>query len=171
MPMPRMNLVGQKFERLTVLEHAGVDIRKQSMFKCVCDCGNETTVLGGLLKIGNVKSCGCLRVQEGRNVGLRSKLHGMISTPTYRSWQSMKDRCLNENNRNYRWYGAKGVTVDKKWLTFEGFLEDMGVRPDGKTLDRINPFGNYELANCRWADDKTQKENTRKQYMRLSCQQ
>jgi len=170
MPMPRMNLIGQKFERLMAIDYAGANNNKQSMFKCVCDCGNEITVLGFLLKRGNTKSCGCLRVEKGHQVGSKSKIHGMISTPTYNSWQSMKDRCSNKNNKHYRFYGGKGVTIDEKWNNFEAFLEDMGVRPEGTTLDRINPFGNYEMSNCRWADNKTQRSNTRKAYMRLSCQ-
>ena len=167
----KLNLIGQKFTMLTVIDTAGVDSRKQSLFKCVCDCGTEKVVKGTLLRNGTTKSCGCLRVIEGRKAGLRSAIHGLIKTPTYRTWQGMKVRCTDPTNRKYRWYGAKGVTVCEKWMTFEGFLEDMGVRPDGMTLDRINPFGNYEPSNCRWADDATQRMNTRKMYVEASCQQ
>lgn len=170
MPMPKMNLIGQKFTRLTVVEFAGQDSKQQSKFKCVCDCGNQITILGILLKRGNSKSCGCLRVEKGRKIGLKSKLHGMVNTPTYRTWQCMKSRCYNKEETAYRWYGAKGVTICKKWHTFKGFLEDMGVRPQNMTLDRINPFGNYEPSNCRWADNATQQANKRKKYMELSCQ-
>jgi len=81
----------------------------------------------------------------------------------------MKKRCLDKTERSYRWYGAKGVTICDKWMNFEGFLKDMGERPDGKTLDRINPFGNYEKDNCRWADNATQKSNTRKRYAEAVC--
>jgi len=170
MPMPKMNLVGQQFGRLTVLDFAGSDKKQQSLFRCVCGCGNEMVTSGRSLKSKQTQSCGCLRVDQGKQVGLQSKLHGLIGTPTYRTWQSMKRRCLSENERGYRWYGAKGVSICDQWMTFEGFLKDMGERPEGKTLDRINPFGNYEKNNCRWADNQTQKANTRKRYLEAVCQ-
>jgi hypothetical protein len=171
MPNKRLDLVGQKFNMMTVLESAGVDSRNQSLFRCTCDCGTEKIVMGRLLRSGDTKSCGCLRVIEGRKAGLKSVVHGLINTPTYRTWQGMKARCLDSTNINYKWYGAKGVSICDAWLTFEGFLNDMGERPEGMTLDRINPFGSYEPSNCRWADSETQRMNTRKRYMEASCQQ
>jgi hypothetical protein len=170
MPMPKMNLVGQKFSRLTVIDYAPSNNKAQTRFKCLCDCGNEHIAMGTLLKRGAVKSCGCLLVETGRMIGLQSKVHGMLNTTTYRIWSNMKERCRNPSQRAYRWYGAKGVTVCERWLTFSNFLADMGERPHDKTLDRINPFGNYEPNNCRWADEATQKSNTRKQYLRSLCQ-
>lgn len=166
----KLNLVGEKYNNLTVVEFSHSDKYKERWYKCVCDCGNETVAKSSRLRNGNTKSCGCLRVSEARKAGLRSAIHGMIKTPTYRTWQCMKKRCYDEKERSYRWYGAKGVTVCEKWMTFEGFYEDMGDRPDGLTLDRINPFGNYELSNCRWADLDTQKKNTRKRYGAELCQ-
>jgi hypothetical protein len=169
MPMPKMNLIGQQFSRLTVLDFAGADSKQQTLFRCACECGNEVVVAGKNLKAKQVQSCGCLRVDKGREAGLQSKVHGLIRTPTYRSWQSMKSRCLYSHERSYRWYGQKGVTICDKWMSFDGFLEDMGERPEGMTLDRINPFGNYEKNNCRWADNATQKSNTRKRYAEALC--
>lgn len=170
MPMPKMNLVGMRYGKLTVVSDYPSDERKQSRFVCECDCGNTHVTLGSVLKAGHAKSCGCLRVEAGRQTGLNGVKHGKIKTPTYRSWQSMKDRCLNKKSRNIVWYGEKGVKVCEQWMTYEGFLADMGERPEGMTLDRINPFGDYEPDNCRWADAATQKANTRKNYARQQCQ-
>ena len=86
--------------------------------------------------------------------------HGMYGTPTYNSWAAMKQRCFYEKNIGYSSYGGRGITVCDKWLTFEGFFEDMGIRPDGTTLDRYpDSDGNYEPGNCRWATPIQQANN------------
>lgn len=166
MPNHKLNLAGQRFTHLLVTEFAGQDKMKQSLFKCVCDCGKEHITRGYLLKNGNTKSCGCLRVSVGKQQGLQAKKHGMIGTPTYKTWQSMKNRCLNVNHNKYNFYGGMGVKIADKWHSFDGFLEDMGVRPDGLTLDRINPFGDYTKENCRWADNATQIKNTKRNFIK-----
>jgi hypothetical protein len=165
----KLNLSGQRFGRLFVVDYSP-EKKRESYYRCVCDCGNEKTVRGSSLTRGDSTSCGCWRVEQGRKVGLKSAVHKMLGTPTYETWRSMKRRCTNKNERAYKWYGAKGVTICEKWQTFEGFYADMGDRPEGKTLDRINPFGNYEPSNCRWADVATQIQNTRKNYAEAVCQ-
>lgn len=165
----KLNLSGQRFGKLFVVDYSP-EKKRESYYKCVCDCGNETVVRGSSLTKGDTKSCGCLRVTEGRKAGLRSRIHGMIKTPTHNSWSSMKARCLNTADDNYKFYGAKGVTVCERWLNFQAFLQDMGERPEGTSLDRINPFGNYEPNNCRWADLRTQLQNTRRNYNGELCQ-
>lgn len=87
--------------------------------------------------------------------------HGQTYTPTYRSWESMKYRCTCASYSLYREYGGRGITYCKQWESFENFLNDMGHRPVGKTLDRIDSNGNYELSNCRWADAVMQRRNRR----------
>jgi hypothetical protein len=86
---------------------------------------------------------------------------GNLKSPTYQSWSAMRTRCTNEKSNDWKLYGGAGVEVCERWWFFENFLEDMGERPRGKTLDRINPNGNYEPGNCRWATPKEQTQNRR----------
>lgn len=87
--------------------------------------------------------------------------HGWADTPTYWSWSGMLSRCRDPRNASYKHYGVRGITVCERWHDFENFLADMGPRPDGKTLDRINGDGNYEPGNCRWAAKAEQDANRR----------
>ena len=138
---------------------------------CVCLCGAEKRIRQDHVFSGRTKSCGCLKnVSRPHPIGCRcnahkaspNRSHGMSNTPTYGTWTAMVQRCTNPNRRNWRWYGALGVKICERWNMFENFLADMGTRPMGKTLDRLNPEGNYEPSNCRWADQKTQMNNLRR---------
>lgn len=92
--------------------------------------------------------------------------HGMTATATYNSWSTMKQRCLNPRSPKYKSYGGRGIDVCPQWMTFEGFLADMGVRPDGLTLDRIDNDAGYSPDNCRWATPSQQIANRRPQKAR-----
>jgi hypothetical protein len=158
---------GQRFGRLTVIGEAEslfLGSRRIRRFKCLCDCGNETTVLRDLVlrKGRGTKSCGCLAIEIARVVkrkhGHRSKAY---TSPTYDSWQSMLDRTRAKSGDHYLHYVLRGITVCERWHIFENFLADMGPRPDGKTIDRINNDGNYEPGNCKWSTAREQRSNQR----------
>ena len=89
------------------------------------------------------------------------KTHNMSRTPTYESWLKMRKRCRDEKSTQYKWYGARGITYEPRWDKFEAFLEDMGIRPAGKTLDRIDNNKNYTKDNCKWSTMKEQCFNRR----------
>jgi hypothetical protein len=164
------DITGQKFGKLTVVRFVGLKNHKQ-IWECVCDCGRTKSVQAGNLKkkSGPTVSCGCYRDENLRQVGKATVVHGhnrptQKRTRTHNSWRTMKQRCENPNAGNYHNYGGAGITVCERWKSFVNFLVDMGIRPEGTTLDRIDPFGNYEPGNCRWATYKEQSNNTRKQY-------
>ena len=152
---------GTRFGRLVVVKRVEND-GEMARVECLCDCGNTTVVRTTSLRAGKTLSCGCYG-KERR--GELSKTHGMHNTPTYRSYHGMIQRCYNENNSRYPQYGGRGIIVCDRWKeSFENFLEDMGERPEGLTIDRKDVDGNYEKDNCRWATDAEQaanKQNTR----------
>ena len=152
---------GKRFGRLTVLRRDGVrkyGNKTYPQWLCQCDCGNTTLVTDIALIYKGTQSCGCLIALVTSAV---SRTHGRTKSPEYNSWRGMIERCNNPNNNHYHIYGAQGIKVCERWRTFANFLEDMGARPEGMTLDRY-PLkdGNYEPGNCRWATPKQQNRNT-----------
>jgi len=153
------DLTGQKFNRLTVV---GLDktVKKQGAhWCCVCDCGTVLlkSVDTNRLIHGKTKSCGCLMIERVKQA---NTTHGMTLTPTYIVWRVMWARTANKKHKSYQRY-KKFVPVDR-WKSFENFLADMGERPSGMTLDRIDNSRGYSPDNCRWADAYTQQANTKK---------
>lgn len=167
MGRPVIDLTGQTFGRLTVLGR-GEDYLRPSdgslrpRWLCKCSCGNEVQAHAAhLKKHGDNQSCGCLGAEKS-SVRLKEQAtkHGHHAggkhSPTFSSWNNMMGRCYRESHKSYPWYGAKGIKVCERWHSFENFLEDMGERPEGMTLDRKDLTQDYSPGNCKWSTRKEQ---------------
>lgn len=167
--MRAIDMIGKRFGRLTILcdgdkitMASGYTIKT---FVVRCDCGTEKTLRGYLIRIGNAKSCGCLRSEV---VVAKNTKHGEMPrgsrSAEYEAWIGMKKRCYNENCDDYPEWGGRGIRVCPQWLSdFAAFLAYIGRRPSpAHTLDRYpNNDGHYEPGNLRWATRKEQAANTR----------
>lgn len=153
-----IDLTGERFGRLRVIQRDGCNKHGQVKWWCRCDCGTEKHVLGMCLTRGETQSCGCLHRESTARINAS---HGMASAPIYRLWRSMMDRCYLPTNHAYARYGGRGIHVCPQWHEFTKFYEDMGDRPDGKSLERIDNNSDYEPNNVVWADAKTQANNRR----------
>lgn len=150
--MKRIPMLGLTFGKLKVISEVRV---KKGRVLCVCKCGSRTFRKVSDLRRGKTSSCGC-------DWGSKRTRHGMWGTRTYRSWHMMIQRATNPNDPRFADYGGRGIEVCDRWRDFENFYADMGLRPDGKSIDRIDVDGDYEPSNCRWATPSEQQRNRRK---------
>ena len=169
------DISGERFGRLVALHESPNNVRgKHTYWICKCDCGKTKSIDLNHLRRGLTRSCGCLSrevtrarckamVEDGKMC--QHITHGLCGTPLYRTWTNMKTRCYNRNNRAYKWYGEKGVTICDEWLNdfsaFHRWALANGYSPD-LTIDRIDPAKGYCPENCRWITLSEQRKTTRR---------
>jgi hypothetical protein len=162
--MKKKDLSGMIFGRLEAVQWHSKSKNGTSKWLCKCVCGNEKIVFATALLSGQTQSCGCLAgelasvrlIKHGHTSVCNQKVGNDRRSPTYITWDRMLARCNDPSNK---YYHGCGITVCEAWLDFSNFLKDMGERPDGKTIDRIDNTKGYSLDNCRWATPIQQGNN------------
>lgn len=153
------DMIGKRFGRLVVQGRHDKRLHGRYVtWECLCDCGNLKLTSTQRLNTGRTKSCGCLQAENMPPVLIK---HGMSHYSGFKVWQSMIRRCKNPLDKDYKYYGGRGIDVCERWLDPREFAKDMGERPDGYSLDRIDTNGHYCPQNCRWATPAQQGANKR----------
>lgn len=162
MPFKAIDVTGERYDRLVAVRRVA-NKGRQTRWLFMCDCGAEAEASLGAVRSGEIRSCGCL-IGDANRMRLFKHGHsqGSRPSPTYISWAGAKARCFNVKNKRFADYGGRGITMCDRWRdSFEAFLADMGERPKGTSIDRIDNDGHYEPGNCRWARKGQQNGNVR----------
>jgi len=156
----RINHAGKRYQSLTVLsdEEPTSAIKKDRRVVVRCDCGTEKKMALASLRRGTTHNCGCRDVRE-----LRRNDYAIKDHPYYKTWDGMNQRCKNPNAKGYLHYGGRGISICERWEVFENFISDMGPKPAGYTLDRMDVNGDYTPENCKWSEKSEQRRNQRKE--------
>lgn len=161
----KIDRTGITYGKLTAIKCAGrIGSSKKLHWNCQCSCGRICVVDGGALQSGNTISCGCVSAEilQKRNFKHGYAKRSIKGKGIYNCWRHMRERCENENCKDYKDYGDRGITVCERWMDFKNFIEDMGERPTSKhSIDRIDTDGNYFPENCKWATNPEQQNNKR----------
>lgn len=155
--MPRLDITGHLFGRLTATHFCRVE-KEKSVWSFLCACGTEIEARVNDVRSGNTKSCGCLNKER---VLAAVTAHASSYTSTYNIWRQMRQRCSNKKHKSYAYYGGRGISVCTRWDSFNNFFADMGERPAGLTLERIDNSRGYGPDNCKWASWLEQAQNKR----------
>jgi hypothetical protein len=159
--------INNVYSRLTVIEEGHIGTNRKKYWKCLCSCGNTTTVRGDHLRSGKITSCGCYNSEAA---SVRLTTHGCsagnsvadeMQKRTYKIWANMVGRCTRSSHEHYKNYGGRGIKVCQDWLDFSNFLSAMGLCPEGYSIERIKVDGDYEPANCKWIPREHQAQNRR----------
>lgn len=165
------DITGEKYNMLTAVRTSYKKNPKSSYYWWFkCDCGNEKEILKSYVIKGTVKSCGCLAKRKSAQRAKKTfTTHSQTKTETYVVWQNMKSRCSNPKSISYENYGSRGISVCDRWQEFENFIEDMGLRPPNRSLDRIDNDKGYFKENCRWVTVQQQSNNKRNNFLIEWC--
>lgn len=160
----RIDLVGQRFGKWTVLERDTNHPAKKSYWICICDCGTRKSVKGESLRRGLSTCCRCVYVKNG--IQRTQTKHGKAGTKEYRTWSNIKKRVYKTTDQDYPRYGGRGIKMCERWNDFRNFYADMGDAPSpSHSIDRIDNDGDYSPENCRWATPSQQTRNSTKARM------
>lgn len=171
MAFKSIDISGERYGRLTAVKKVGVQ-KGRTKWLFHCDCGNDVVRDLGGVRYGKTRSCGCLHKEMMAKRNCQSATHGESRTRLYAIWRGVKERCLTTTHKDYKRYGAKGITICEEWRdsypAFKEWAFANGYDPEapyGKcTLDRIDNSKGYSPDNCRWVDAKVQASNRKKGY-------